>query len=74
MKPTQITMFFPKPMARRLVKEDTPVYRITNLGLQVCTLQTRPKHAIIAALIRGQNSLELGAVIKVTGSLGVSVT
>ena len=57
MKITQFTMFG-QPKLQRLVEDQTPVYRICNLGPQACTFQE-----LLAALIGGSTQLEVAEAI-----------
>jgi DNA repair protein RadC len=54
---TQFTMFG-QPKLQRLVEDQTPVYRICNLGPQACTFQE-----LLAALIGGSTQLEVAEAI-----------
>ena len=57
MKITQFTMFG-QPKLQRLVEDQTPVYRICNLGPQACTFQE-----LLAVLIGGSTQLEVAEAI-----------
>ena len=57
MKITQFTMFG-QPRLQRLAEDQTPVYRICNLGPQACSFQE-----LLAVLIGGSTQLEVAEAI-----------